>query len=129
MTLVALSTLLMVCWSTLAQGREPSFKERAAVAAAVVAVEILSADYSKTPADGPMVATARLLKVLKGPLVVGQPFQFSETAWVGPNYRKGEYRILFLERASEARPGGTEVPPSNPTPWRTVVRLTAREDF
>jgi hypothetical protein len=67
-------------------------------AEAVVAVEILSTDYTATPSDGPMVAAARVLKVVKGPFAAGKTFNFTEMAWVGPSYQKGEYRILFLEK-------------------------------
>jgi hypothetical protein len=87
-----------------------------------LAAEILSVDDSALPADGPMVATARVRKALKGPLVAGTRFRFSETAWVGPAYRKGERRILFLERAAR-----TESP--RPAPWRIVSRLDARRDY
>jgi hypothetical protein len=51
-----------------------------------------------------MAATAKVLKVLKGRLTTGKQFSFTETAWVGPSYQKGEYRILFLEKAKPAGP-------------------------
>ncbi len=104
------------------QERSPISNGLIAAAAAVVAAEILSTDYSATPADGSMVAVARILKVLKGPLTSGKEFRFSETAWVGPTYRKGEYRILFLEKATSSA-----FPP--PTDWRILSRLDARTDF
>lgn len=108
---------------TVVPGQEPSpFEGLIAAAAAVVAVEILSTDYTATPADGPMVAAAKVLKVLKGPLTSGKEFRFSETAWLGPTYQKGEYRILFLEEATSS-----EFP--SPTPWRILSRLDARADF
>ena len=91
-------------------------------AEAVVAVEILSTDYTATPSDGPMVAEAKVLKVVKGPLTTGKKFSFWETAWVGPAYQKGEYRILFLEQAkpNEARKA---------TRWWILSNLYARTDF
>ena len=91
-------------------------------AEAVVAVEILSTDYTATPSDGPMVATARVLKVLKGPLFSGKKLTFWETAWVGPAYQKGEFRILFLEQAkpTESREA---------TRWWILSNLYARTDF
>ena len=91
-------------------------------AAAVVAVEILSTDYTATPVDGDMVATAKVLKILKGPFTKGKLFRFTETAWVGPTYQKGEYRILFLEKARSPKfPKATE--------WRILSHLYAKTDF
>jgi hypothetical protein len=91
-------------------------------AEAVVAVEILSTDYTATPSDGPMVAAAKVLKVLKGPLISGKRFSFWETAWVGPAYQNGEYRILFLEQAkpTESREA---------TRWWILSNQYARTDF
>lgn len=91
-------------------------------AEAVVAVEILSTDYTATPSDGPMVAEAKVLKVVKGPLTNGKKFNFWETAWVGPAYQRGEYRILFLEQAkpTESR---------NASRWWILSNLDARTDF
>jgi hypothetical protein len=91
-------------------------------AEAVVAVQILSTDYTATPSDGPMSAAARVLKVLKGPLITEKKFSFWETAWVGPAYQKGEYRILFLEQAKPAESGKT-------TRWWILSNLYARTDF
>jgi hypothetical protein len=91
-------------------------------AEAVVAVEILSTDYTATPSDGPMVADAKVLKVLKGPFTTGKKFSFWETAWVGPAYQKGEYRILFLEQAKPTESGKT-------TRWWILSNLYARTDF
>lgn len=89
---------------------------------AVVAVEILSTDYTAIPADGPMIAAARALKVLKGPLTKGRRFTFAETAWVGPRYQKGEYRILFLERAKA--PEALKA-----SRWWILSHLQAKSDF
>lgn len=99
-----------------------AFEGLIAAAEAVVAVEILSTDYTATPSDGPMVAAARVLKVVKGPFTVGKKFNFTETAWVGPTYQKGEYRILFLEKTKP-----TEFPKT--TEWRILSNLHARTDF
>jgi hypothetical protein len=121
--LVLLVALFILGARTVALGQErPPFKGLIAAAPAVVAVEILSTDYTATPADGPMVAAAKILKVLKGPLTSGKEFRFSETAWVGPTYQKGDYRILFLEKAASS-----EFP--RPTDWRILSRLDARTDF
>lgn len=82
-----------------------TFEGLMAVAEAVVAVEILSTDYTATAIDGPMVATAKVLKPLKGPYVDGEIFSFSASPWIGDlTYRPGEYRILFLDdvRPSES---------------------------
>jgi hypothetical protein len=45
-----------------------------------------------------------------------QSFAFTETAWVGPNYRQGEVRILFLESAG-------------PDSWRILSNLYAKANF
>lgn len=103
---------------------QPGLKFTSLITAAdaVVAVEILSTDYTATPSDGPMVATSKILKVLKGPFTTGHQFSFTETAWVGPTYQKGEYRILFLEQAkpTESRKAAR---------WRILSNLYARTDF
>ena len=91
-------------------------------AEAVVAVEILSTDYTATPSDGPMVAEAKVLKVVKGPLTNGKKFSFWETAWVGPAYQKGEHRILFLEQAKPTES-------LKRTRWWILSNLYARTDF
>lgn len=108
---------------SIAVQQEPhAFEGLIAAGEAVVAVEILSTDYTATPSDGPMVAVAKVLKGLKGPLTAGRQFGFSETAWVGPTYKKGEYRILFLEKA-----GPQEFPKA--AEWRILSHLYARTDF
>ena len=107
---------------TMAAQEQGPFAGLIAAAQAVVAVEILSADYRATPADGPMVAEAKVLKALKGSLARGQTFRFTETAWVGPTYQKGEYRILFLERDKTRKV-------LRPNPWRILSHLYARNDF
>ncbi len=99
-----------------------SFEGLIAAAEAIVAVEILSTDYTATAADGPMVAVAKVLKVLKGPLRKGKHIRFTETAWVGPTYRKGEYRILFLEQVKSQGLLRT-------SPWRILSHLYAKENF
>jgi len=99
-----------------------AFEGLIAAAEAVVAVEIVSTDYTATASDGPMVAVARVLKVVKGPVTHEKTFMFAETAWVGPTYKRGEYRILFLEKT---RP--TEFPRT--TEWRILSNLDARTDF
>lgn len=99
-----------------------SFSDLINTAEAVVAVEILSTDYTATPSDGPMKAEAKILKVVKGALTTGKKFDFWETAWVGPSYQKGEYRILFLEQAKPPEPGMR-------ARWWIVSNLYARTDF
>jgi hypothetical protein len=66
----------------------------------IAAVEILNVDYSATASDGPMVAEARLLKLAKGS--GSRTIRFGASAWLGPNYRKGDRRILFLQRRTPA---------------------------
>lgn len=120
---VVLLALLGFAWRTMAveQG-PPPFEGLMTTAHAVVAVEILWTDYTATPADGPMVAVAKVLKVLKGPFTQGERFRFTETAWVGPTYQKGEYRILFLEKAT-----APETPRAHQ--WRILSHLDAKGDF
>ena len=81
----------------------------------IVVAEISSTDYSRTPADGPMTARAKVLSSLKGGLKRDQSFTFTETAWVGPNYKPGEVRLLFLESESNS--------------WRILSNLYAKGDF
>lgn len=120
--------LILMAFLTMGSETPAMKQEQAALdglikaAEAVVAVEILSTDYSATPSDGPMVAAARVLRVVKGPFTGGRTFNFTETAWVGPTYQKGEYRILFLEKTKP-----TEFP--RETDWRILSNLHARTDF
>jgi hypothetical protein len=103
--------------------QEPlGFGDLIEVADAVVAVEVLSTDYTATASDGPMSATAKVLKVVKGPFKDGSTLNFMETAWVGPAYQKGEYRILFLEKTK-----ATDFPKT--TEWRILTNSYARTDF
>ena len=81
----------------------------------IVVTEISSTDYSRTPSDGPMTARAKVLSSLKGGLRRDQSFTFTETAWVGPSYKPGEVRILFLESESNS--------------WRILSNLYAKADF
>ena len=117
--------LLLLGSGTIAAAQEKpglGFKGLITAAEAIVAVEILSTDYTATPADGPMVATAKVLKALKGPVNTRQQFSFTETAWVGPTYQKGECRILFLEKAGPAES-------RKAARWRILSNLYARTDF
>jgi hypothetical protein len=82
----------------------------------VVVAQISSTDYSRSPADGPMTAQAKVLAAVKGRLRRDQSFTFTETAWVGPSYRSGEIRVLFLESAG-------------PNSWRVCSNLYAKSDF
>ncbi len=58
--------------------------------------KILSTDDTRMAADGPMYGEVRLLKVVKG--TPSPAIRFGASAWVGPSYKKGELRILFLQR-------------------------------
>ena len=122
--LILVAFLILGSRTTAATQERPglSFTDLITAAEAVVVVEILSTDYTATPSDGPMVAAAKILKVVKGPLITGKKFSFWETAWVGPAYQKGEYRILFLEQAkpTESREA---------TRWWILSNLYARTDF
>ncbi len=62
----------------------------------IAAVKVLSTDETAMPADGPMYVDAKILKVVKGPLRGARNIRFGASAWVGPTYRSGEERIVFL---------------------------------
>jgi hypothetical protein len=64
---------------------------------AVVVVEILTTDYTATAADGPMYAEAKVIKSVKGSLRAKQTIRFGASAWVGPSYKAGERRVVFLD--------------------------------
>lgn len=66
----------------------------------IVAAEITSIDTSRMPADGPMHAEAKALKVIRGgSLRAGRSFTFQASAWLGPTYADGERRILLLDES------------------------------
>ena len=96
--------------------QQPGLADLIPAADVIVVAQISETDYSRTPADGPMTAQAAVLSVVKGRLRKGQSFRFSETAWVGPNYRAGEVRVLFLEAAGA-------------NSWRILSNLNAKPDF
>jgi len=121
-TTLLLIAILATASDALAVTQEQGFEVLIASAESVVAVEILSTDYTATPADGPMVATSKVLKAVKGDLAAGKTFTFAETAWVGPTYQKGDLRILFLEK-----PKPSESHKS--AKWRILSSLYARTDF
>ena len=83
---------------------------------AIVVVLVSATDYSRTPSDGPMKAHAKVLSTVKGELKKNQSFEFTETAWVGPNYQAGEVRILFMESTGR-------------NTWRVLSNLDAKVDF
>jgi hypothetical protein len=64
---------------------------------AVVVVEILTTDYTATAADGPMYAEAKVIKSVKGSLRAKQTIRFGASGWVGPSYKAGERRVVFLD--------------------------------
>lgn len=97
-----------------------TFEGLIAMSDAVVAVEILSTDYNRCRGDGPMVATAKVLKALKGPYNTGEQISFAEGARMGPTYREGECRIVFLD---SARPSEF---PSTRACWRTIWKFGNR---
>ena len=71
--------------------------ERLVGEADVIALgEILSTDDTRMAADGPMYGEVRIFKVVKGAL--SPAIRFGASAWVGPTYKEGELRILFLQR-------------------------------
>ena len=119
---ILVAILGLACPLSAVEQEQRSLEGLIAAAEAIVAVEILSTDYTATPADGPMVAVAKVLKVIKGPFRKGKHLRFTETAWVGPTYQKGEYRILFLEQARSPEVVRT-------TQWRILSHLYAKENF
>lgn len=121
-TVIWVAILGLACPLKAAGQKQRSLEGLIATAEAIVAVEILSTDYTATPADGPLVAVAKVLKVIKGPFRKGALLRFTETAWVGPTYQKGEYRILFLEQAKSTEVPGTSY-------WRILSHLYAKENF
>jgi hypothetical protein len=69
--------LMMLVSRAVAQGQGQSPPQGLLASAdAIVAVEIVSTDYAATAADGPMVAAAKVLKVLKGPLTPERQVRF-----------------------------------------------------
>ncbi len=64
---------------------------------AIAVVEIVSTDYAATAADGPMYVEANVLRAIKGKAVAGQRVRFGASAWVGPTFKTGEHRVIFLE--------------------------------
>jgi hypothetical protein len=89
------------------------FNRLSTEADAIAVVEIISTDYTATAADGPMYASAKVLKVLKGEISKRKKLRFGESGWWGPTYRKGDRRIVFLGR----------VPSKNEyykTKWHTI---------
>jgi hypothetical protein len=90
-----LMTLMMLVSRTVAQGQGQSPPQGLLAAAeAVVAVEIVSADYRLTVNDGPMVAAAKVLKVLKGPLTPGR----AEIPWRIASHPDARRTDFFIER-------------------------------
>ena len=82
----------------------------------IMAAKILRTDYSRTDADGPMVATAEVVRCIRGTFSPGDTFDFAETGWWGPNYKEEETRILFLNRRKKRRVSTSEVY----VPWHTA---------
>jgi hypothetical protein len=114
---------LLLVWPALPAGQQHlSFQSLIAQAEVIVAAEIISSDYSATAADGPMLATARVLKALKGPMLAEKEFSFRESAWVGPTYQKGEHRILFLEKSKQSDSAKN-------VQWLILSNPYARTDF
>ncbi len=82
--------------ATVMEAAPAGFAELVRGAELIAAVKILSTDETAMLGDGPMYVEARLLKVIKGNLRAGQRIRFGASAWVGPSYRSGEERIVFL---------------------------------
>lgn len=82
----------------------------------IMVAKILRTDYSRTGVDGPMIATAKVIKCIKGKFSPGNTFDFAETGWWGPEYKKEETRILFLNRQRKYPAPAFDVH----TPWHTA---------
>jgi len=93
--LVLLTVLLLV---PSARAVAPGELSRlAAEAEAIAIVEIFSTDYTAALADGPVYVEARVRKAVSGRLWRGQQIRFGASAWVGPTFKAGEERIVFLD--------------------------------
>jgi len=92
-------------------------------AEAIVAVQILDTDYTATAADGPMYAHAKVLKAVKGRLSDESKLRFGESAWCGPSYKPGEFRVLFLKRVES----GDNYFRSSP--WASLCSFSRGIDF
>jgi hypothetical protein len=99
-----------------ASAQQETFASLIPAADVIIVAEISGTDYSRTPSDGPMTARAKVLNAVKGGLKKGESFEFTETAWVGPNYQTGEVRILFMESVGQ-------------NSWRILSNLYAKMDF
>jgi hypothetical protein len=110
----AIGLLLALCIPTRSQ--QTTLASLIPAAPIIVVARITKADYSRTSSDGPMIAQAKVLSVIKGNLKKEQSFRFTETAWVGPAYQTGEIRVLFIESAG-------------PNSWRILSNLYAKTDF
>ena len=97
-------------------GQQANLASLIPAAEVIVVAEIADTNDSRTPSDGPLTARARVLAAVSGRLRRNQSFGFTETAWVGPSYRRGEVRILFLESAG-------------PNAWRILSNLYAKANF
>ena len=96
--------------------QQPNLASLIPAAEAIVIARVTDADYSRTASDGPMLARARVLRSVKGRLRQDQVVHFTQTAWVGPNYKAGEVHVLFLE-------------PSGASSWRIVSHFFGKPDF
>ena len=114
--IVAAAALFLVFAHPAKAQQQVTLSSLVTAADAIVVAQIEGTDYSRTPSDGPMVARAKVLRVVKGRLRRDQSFEFTETAWVGPNYQKGEVRILFMESAGRST-------------WRVLSNLYAKINF
>ena len=114
--LAATAALLLVFTGHGRAQQQAVLAELIAAADVIVVAQISDTDYSRTPSDGPMTARAKVMNAIKGRLKKDQSFRFIETAWVGPSYRTGELRILFME-------------PAGPNSWGILSNLYAKADF
>jgi hypothetical protein len=97
------NTLIFIIYSTVVFSTicgAIEFNSLSTEAKAIAVVEIISTDYTATASDGPMYASAKVLRVLKGNISKRKNLLFGESGWWGPTYRKGDRRIVFLSRVS-----------------------------
>ena len=97
-------------------GQQANLASLISAAEVIVVAEIADTNDSRMPSDGPLTARARVLAAVSGRLRRNESFGFTETAWVGPSYRRGEVRVLFLESAG-------------PNSWRILSNLYAKANF
>ncbi len=106
---ILLLPFLAACGSQGAPKASPTLNNLMDRTDVIMAAKILRTDYSRTDKDGPMVATAEVIKCIRGTFSPGDTFDFAETGWWGPDYGEEETRILFLNRLKKRQARASDV--------------------